>query len=53
MCIKLEEPLTRNKVLIREVWAGLRCGAAALSDLAMARGLVTGFAEPPVRARPL
>lgn len=49
--IKPWEPLTRNKILIREVWTGLRCGAAALGDLTIARGLVTGFAEPPVRAR--
>lgn len=52
-CMKPWELLTRNKVLIREVWAGLRCGTAALGSLAMARWLVTGLAEPPVRARPL
>lgn len=44
--------LTENKVtiivLIRELWAGLWRGAAALGDLAVAGGLVAGLAEPPV-----
>lgn len=51
--------LTRNKVavllllLVRELGAGLRRGAAALRDLAVARGLVAGLAEPRVGGGPL
>lgn len=48
--------LTSSKdaiVLIRQLWAGLRSGAAALGGLAVAGGLVAGLAEPPVWARPL
>lgn len=48
--------LTRGKdaiVLIRQLRAGLRSGAAALGGLAVAGGLVAGLAEPPVWPRPL
>lgn len=49
--------LTGHKVtvllLLRELWAGLGRGTAALGDLAVARGLVAGLAEPQVWARSL
>lgn len=52
--------LTRNEVavlllllLVRELGAGLGRGAAALRNLAVARGLVAGLAEPRVGSGPL